>query len=134
MTTFVIGVTTVHAAATLCDYLGERVEAADTVVAVNSHRGGDETDAAAVRDGEDALNAVAARLGALCTVETHQYVRGNSPHADLLGAVEEFDADELVVGVRKRSPTAKVVFGSTAQTVLLNSPVPIAVVPLTTAD
>lgn len=130
MTTYVVGTQSVHTAATLCDYLQTRVGAGDTVVAVNSHRGGDDTSVEDIRDGEDALNAVVSRLGATCTVETHQYVRENRPEDDLLEAAEEFDADEIVIGIRKRSPTAKVVFGSTAQEVLLNSPVPMAVVPL----
>jgi nucleotide-binding universal stress UspA family protein len=134
MTTYVVGTNSVHTTATLCDYLGTRVGAGDTVVVINSHRGGDDTSAEAVRDGEDALTAAYSRLSEQCTVETHQYVRSNEPQEDLLQAVEEFEADELVIGIRKRSPTAKVVFGSTAQKILLNSPVPIAVVPLTDVE
>ncbi|WP_318568600.1 universal stress protein [Salinigranum marinum] len=134
MTTYVVGTHSVHTAATLCDYLGTRVGAGDTVVAVNSLSGGSATSSEDIRDGEDALNAVASRLGERCTVETHQYVRGNDPHEDLLEAVAEFDADELVIGVRKRNPTAKVVFGSTAQAILLNADVPIAVVPLVAVE
>jgi nucleotide-binding universal stress UspA family protein len=134
MTTYVVGTNSVHTSATICDYLGTRVGQGDTVVAVNSHRGGDDTSPEDIRDGEDALNAVAARLGERCTVETHQFVRANDPEEDLLRAVEEFDADELVIGIRKRNPTAKVVFGSTAQSVLLNASVPMAVVPLVTVD
>jgi nucleotide-binding universal stress UspA family protein len=130
MTTYVVGTNSVHTAATLCDYLANRVGTGDTVVAINSHAGGDDTTSQELRDGEDALNAVVSRLGEQCTVETHQYVRGNEPHEDLLAAAEVFDADEIVIGIRKRNPTAKVVFGSTAQSILLNSNRPMAVVPL----
>lgn len=130
MTTYVVGTNSVHTSAALCDYLQTRVGDGDTVVAINSLRGGDSTSSEDVRDGEDALNAIASRLGERCAVETHQYVRNNAPQTDLLTAVEEFDADELVIGIRKRNPTAKVVFGSTAQQVLLNADVPMAVVPL----
>ena len=134
MTTYVVGTNSVHTSATLCDYLATRVGQGDTVVAVNSLRGGDDTSSQDARDGEDALNAVASRLGERCTVETHQYIRDNAPHEDLLAAVEEFDADELVVGIRKRNPTAKVVFGSTAQSILLNADVPMAVIPLVSIE
>lgn len=134
MTTYVLGTNSVDRSAKLCDYLAGRLEDADTVHAVNSHVGGDRTDAEAMRDGEDALNVVRSRLGAFCTVETHQFVRGNDPATDLLEYVEEVDADELVIGIRKRNPTAKIVFGSTAQDILLNANVPMAVVPLETAE
>jgi len=132
VTTFVLGADTVHSTAALCDYLDGLVDADDRVVAVNSHPGGDETTSEDLRDGEDALNVTASRLAAVCDVETHQFVRGNDPATDLLEAVEAEDADELVIGVRERTPAAKVVFGSTAQEVLLRSNVPVRVVPLET--
>lgn len=129
MRAFLLATNSVHTSAVLCDYLEEHLDRDDVVHAVNSQRGGDATDADAVRDGEDALNAVRARLSSVATVEAHQYVRGNDPAEDVLAAVAEFDADELVIGVRKRNPTAKVVFGSVAQDVLLRANVPMRVVP-----
>lgn len=133
MTVFVVGVDSVHTGATLCDYLADRVDEGDAVHAVNSLRGGDATSSDDVRDGEDALNAVASRLGVGATVETHQFVRGNAPATDLLEVADEHGADELVVGVRKRTPAGEVVFGSTAQEVLLNATRPVVAVPLPTA-
>lgn len=134
MTTYVLGTNSVERSAKLCDYLVARLEDGDVVHAVNSHVGGDRTDGEATRDGNDALNVVQSRLGAFCTVETHQFVRGNDPATDLIQCAENVDADELVIGIRKRNPTAKIVFGSTAQDVLLNSNVPMAVVPLETVE
>ena len=131
MTVYVVGTDTVETSAALCDYLDGRLDADDTIHAVNSLPGGDRTDATDVRDGEDAINVVQSRLGAVATVEIHQFVRDNDPYEDLLAHADDVDADELDIGVRKRNPTAKVVFGSTAQSVLLRASRPVAVVPLT---
>ncbi|MFQ3319141.1 MAG: nucleotide-binding universal stress UspA family protein [Natronomonas sp.] len=43
-------------------------------------------------------------------------------------AAEETDTDMLFVGGRKRSPTGKAVFGSTAHSVMMNAPCPVAFV------
>jgi nucleotide-binding universal stress UspA family protein len=73
-------------------------------------------------------------LGGFTTVETRQFVRGNEPHEDLFRLAEEVEADELVVGIRQRSRTSKVIFGSTAQRVLRESDRPVVAVPLSTAS
>ncbi len=132
MTVFLVGTDSVHTSAALCDYLAGRVGADDTVHAVNSLPGGGDTSSDDARDGEDALNGVAARLGVDATVETHQFVRGDDPATDLLRAADEFAADEIVVGVRRRDPTAKAAFGATARKVLLDADRPVVAVPLTT--
>jgi nucleotide-binding universal stress UspA family protein len=129
MTTFVLATNSVHTSAVLCDYLDGRLQESDAVHAVNSLRGGDTTSSDDVRDGEDALNAVTARLGGKADVETHQFVRENSPAEDVVAYADEVDADEIVLGVRKRNPTSKVVFGSVAQDILLNANHPMVVVP-----
>lgn len=130
MTTYVLGTDDVNTSASLCDYLSGRVTDDDAVHAINSLPGGDRTDSNAVRDGEDAVNVIRSRLGATTTVETHQFVRGNDPHEDLLSHAAAVDADELVVGVHRHSAAADVVFGSTVRAVLLHTDRPVVVVPL----
>ena len=53
---------------------------------------------------------------------------GISESARIVELAETVEADMILVGGRKRSPTGKAVFGSTAQEVLLNSPCPVTFV------
>lgn len=130
MTVYVVATDHVDSSARLCDYLIGRVDDDDVVHAVNSLPGGDATDSRDVRDGEEALNVIFSRLGGFTTVETHQFVRDNEPHEDVLRQANEVDADELVIGIRQRSPTSNVVFGSTAQRILRRADRPVVAVPL----
>jgi len=50
------------------------------------------------------------------------------PAEGILELADEFDVDHVVIGSQKRSPTGKAVFGSVAQTVVLDADVPVTVV------
>lgn len=60
--------------------------------------------------------------------EIHEYVRDQTPAQDLMEAVDEFDAELLVIGYKRRTATGKALLGSHAQEVLMNAKVPILAV------
>ena len=60
--------------------------------------------------------------------ETHLLIRGLSPGEDLVLFAEDNQIDEIIVGVRRRSKVGKLVMGSTAQHVVLNSPCPVVTI------
>lgn len=120
----------------LFSYLEPRLTVEDTVYVVHSLKG-EEKDAGLGEDESDVviesretLSAVEDRLSGRAAVETHQLLRGNEPHEDLLQFADENDVDEILVGIRQRSAAERAVFGSTAQKVLLNADRPVVAVPL----
>jgi nucleotide-binding universal stress UspA family protein len=52
-------------------------------------------------------------------------VRGLEAGEDLVQLAEEYKVDEIIIGVRRRSKVGKLLFGSTAQYVILNAPCPV---------
>jgi len=127
MVRLLVGTDGVETSQSLREYLRSALGPDDGAVVVNSLVGGDGTDEDDVAAGSAALEVFE---GATGVVETHQFVRGNEPVEDLLASATEFDADEYVIGVRKRSPVGKMVFGSTAQNLLLEADRPVRCVPL----
>ncbi|MPZ54142.1 MAG: universal stress protein [Acidimicrobiia bacterium] len=57
-----------------------------------------------------------------------EYVRGNEPVEDLVRAAAEFEADLIVIGIRRRSQTGKLLLGSNATDILFNAPCPVLTV------
>jgi nucleotide-binding universal stress UspA family protein len=55
-------------------------------------------------------------------------IRGLSPAEDLASVVQEHDADLLVIGMRRRSRTGKLLMGSNAQEILLTAECPVVAV------
>lgn len=60
--------------------------------------------------------------------EAKLLVRGLSPGEDLVRFAHEKQVDEIIIGVRRRSKVGKLVFGSTAQYVILQAHCPVVTV------
>ena len=56
--------------------------------------------------------------------ETHTSVSYESPGEDLVRFAKDNDIDEIIIGVKRRSKVGKLMFGSTAQYVILKAPCP----------
>jgi len=60
--------------------------------------------------------------------ETHLVISAQDFGKDLVQFAEQNKADEIILGIRKKSKVGKLVFGSTAQYVVLNAPCPVVAV------
>ena len=60
--------------------------------------------------------------------ETHLLVRGMSPGEDIIKFAEDHKADEVIVGIRRRSRVGKALFGSTARHVIMEAPCPVVTI------
>ena len=59
---------------------------------------------------------------------THLLIRGLSAGEDLVQFAEEENADEIIIGIKRRSKVEKLVFGSTAPFVILKAHCPVVTV------
>jgi nucleotide-binding universal stress UspA family protein len=55
-------------------------------------------------------------------------IRGISPGEDLVRYAIEQKIDEIILAVQRKSKVGKMIFGSTAQHVILNAPCPVVTV------
>jgi nucleotide-binding universal stress UspA family protein len=100
-----------------------------TVILASSMVGGPEVPR---RDFETAENSLEHEkyvlLDKKIPCETIMSVRGLEAGEDLVQLVGDHQADEVIIGVRRRSKVGKIIFGSTAQYVVLNAPCPVVTV------
>ncbi len=75
------------------------------------------------------LDGVRARLDAAGLVyEIDQKVRGHEAAEEVVEAADRVSASLIVIGIRRRSPTGKLITGSQAQRILLDAHCPVLAV------
>ena len=95
----------------------------DSLVVINSNRGGREMSSRESQESEAELLRIRDRLeGEGLSVDVRQLVRVNEPSEDLISVADEVGADLIVIGLRRRTPVGKLILGSNAQRILLDAP------------
>ena len=75
------------------------------------------------------LESAAEQVAALgLHVDTHLLIRGGSPGEDLTTFANEKRVDYIVIGIKRRSKVGKIIFGSTAQYVIVKAACPVITV------
>lgn len=97
------------------------------LVVVNTSRGDALVDERYAQEGD--LEELRSRAEA-AAVEHRvvQAIRGHSAAEEILDAIDEHQAELLVIGLRHRSALGKLILGSTAQRLLLDAPCPVLAV------
>lgn len=96
------------------------------IVVVTSLHGGEKTTREMALDAEANLAEVQRFFGGHgVECETHLLVRGAEPGEDIVEFARQQEVDEIIIGVRSRSKVGKLLFGSTAQYVILKAHCPV---------
>ncbi len=118
------GTNTAKAALALAKEHAKAFEA--TVYVVGSLIGGDDSSVDDIKSAEEDMEYAKAFFEQdEIPCETHLLIRGLVPGEDIVQFSKEISADEIVVGVRRRSKVGKLMFGSTAQFVILEASCPV---------
>jgi nucleotide-binding universal stress UspA family protein len=126
--TIVVGfVPTPEGEAALSAAISEAQRRHEPLHIVNSSRGDSLTDSHFAS--EPAMDDVRARLDETGIVyEIEQLVRGHEASEELVQAADRVKASLLVIGLRRRSATGKLITGSQAQRILLDANCPVLAV------
>jgi nucleotide-binding universal stress UspA family protein len=94
------------------------------IVVVASMDKGTDSEQEAMEKELDAVKNELAGRGTSC--ETHLLIRRLTPGEEFVNYARENDIDEIVLAIPSTSKVGKLVFGSTAQYVILNADCPVA--------
>ena len=98
----------------------------ERVVVLHSAEGGSGQSPEEALANAEAIAAVESRLKAEAVdYSTHDYVRGNTPAQDIMAAVKDHGGSMIVIGIRTRSATGKLLLGSNALDILHDATVPV---------
>lgn len=99
------------------------------ILIVTSMVGGENSEAQEVADAEKNLAQAKAYFDdSGIKSQTHLLVRGFEAGEDIVNFAREKNVDEILIGVRSRSKVGKLIFGSTAQIVILDAHCPVLTV------
>ncbi|NOX33879.1 MAG: universal stress protein [Deltaproteobacteria bacterium] len=114
----------------LMDIAAKHAKAFDgEILIVTSMTGGDKTETLEIVEAEKNLEQAKAYFVDFgVKSETHLLIRGLEPGEDIVKFAREKNVDEIIIGVRSRSKVGKLIFGSTAQIVILESHCPVLTV------
>ena len=104
----------------------EQARAFDDVLVVLNAGIGETPDERGVATSADIDELTTALKESGVSHEILQFLRGNDPVEELLALAEATaDTRMIVIGSRRRSPVGKLIMGSTAQRIILDSEVPV---------
>ena len=97
-----------------------------SVIVITSLEGGEKTKGELIADVEQNLETARAFFQDQdIPCETHLLIRGNTPGEDIVMYARDAGVDEIIIGVKSRSKVGKLIFGSTAQYVILQADCPV---------
>ena len=100
-----------------------------SIIIVSSMTKGTDADKKDIEKVEQELRAMKKEfINEEYSCETHLLIRGLTAGEDLVQFAEEKKINEIIIGVKRRSRVGKLVFGSTAQFVILRAHCPIVAV------
>jgi nucleotide-binding universal stress UspA family protein len=100
-----------------------------TILLVHSMVGGPEIPRKEFDDAEKELQQQEIILkGDGLSCETLLSVRGLEAGEDMIRIADEKKADEIIIGIQRKSKVGKLLFGSTAQYIIMNAPCPVVTV------